>query len=314
MSTASTTPTGQTPGAAAPSGAASAGRAVRPPRRPPALRRIGATAAVLIVLGLALASCGGVIGSLLSTEDGLRNAGYTGVSVNVYSSDDVRVDATTSSPVSPAAFREVGGIVWHDLHERFDTLEIVLTGTNGTQTTDVSFDQLQTAFGPRDPSYNTTSVQSSLLHVGIVVVIAIIVVVILAVVLIVVLVRRSSRRRRARVAAYQSGGGPWGGPGGGGPGGPWSPGPAAGAPWGPPQAQGGPWGQGPPGRGVPQGPPQQGVAWGQGPPTQGAAQGQEPAWAPQQPPRQAAPPPPGTWPDPPAPPEGWPAASDQDQR
>jgi hypothetical protein len=220
---------------------------VTPPRRRSGRARRWLVAVTAVVVAtLSLAGCGGVIGSVVSTETDIRNAGYSSVKVGLTDSDtNVSVSATSSSPPPTSAdIKEIAGIVWHGFHLRFNELTVKVNGGGQSTERSFTFAGLQQLFGTRNPSYNKTSLRQSLEHFGIVIVIVAGVVVVLVVVLIVWIVRR---RRKRRLAAI----GPWGqGYGAGqGQGQAYGPGPAqgdrpgapAGPPaWGPTPGYGGP--------------------------------------------------------------------------
>ena len=183
--------------------------------------------AVLAGLSILLGGCGGVVGSVLSTRQGVDGAGFSDTSVSVSSETNVKVTTTVHQDYSDAQVHEIAAIVWRDFHERFDLLEITLHATDRTVSGAIPFAVLQLDFGARSSADNATTIRSGIIRFGLEVVIGAVVVVLVIVFLVVVLVRR---RRRHRVGPP--------GPGARGPGAP--PGSISGsgpdAPWGPPVA------------------------------------------------------------------------------
>jgi hypothetical protein len=223
-------------------------------------------AAVLLAVAATLTGCT-VVSSLVDTQQGLQRNGYQSVSVKYKFNNDsngVSVSVSVDAPATQTDVQNVAQVVWQDLHERFDFLEVTVHGTGGgagaVQRATFTFADLQSLFGPRNPSWNKTTITGSLEHLGLAVLIGI-VVVIAAIVAIVVSIRRRNRRRRP----------PW--VGGGGTGMPMWP-----APPGPPWA---PWTPGAP----PPGPPP-GSGWSPPPPPPGSG------WSPGQPAPPPSPPPP----------------------
>ncbi len=217
----------------------------------------------IVAAAVTLAGCGGIVGSIVTTQQDIRSAGFSSASVGLADNDtNVMVTAGTSSAPTPADAREIAGIVWHDLHVRFGELRVDLHGGAATSSFVFPFATLQRTFGSRSPADNSTTLRQSLVHFGVVVIIVVAVVVVLVVVLIVLLVRR--RRRRRRIGS----GGAWGTPqeyqG--------YPGYQAGSFDGgrPDSPPGGPWGQG---QGAPQGPWGAPAPGGPSPPSGGGSQG-----------------------------------------
>ncbi len=201
-------------------------------------------AAIVIVGGC------GLIGSVVTTTTGLQHAGFSSVKVglNAVASGrnavdvSVTVDATPSERAAETAAR----VVWNDLHEHFDELDLTVHGRGPALARHYRFGDLVTLFGPRNPAWDRTSVTSSVRNLGFGVTIGLAAVAALVVVIILLVVRR--RRRRGPPP-------PWPGFAATGPGPPppWpgSPpsGPGEGAP---PPAPG--WGHPPPPRGSTPGP------------------------------------------------------------
>jgi hypothetical protein len=230
------------------------------------------------VLSVLLGGCGGLLGSFVSTRDGLSQAGFSHVSVGVASQDNLKITVTVDQNASDGEIREIAAVVWRDFHQRFDLLEITLHAQDRTVSESIPFALLRQQLGARPAADDRTSLRNGIIHVGIVVLLGLLAVVVVVVVLVVILVRR--RRRRSRVGPagpppvpWRPGGSaePWGPgapPGGSGPGGPgpWglgappgesSPGAPAPAPWGAPvpapsepEDDPDPW-QPPPGSGPP---------------------------------------------------------------
>jgi hypothetical protein len=177
-------------------------------------RRARTMAALLLALALVALSGCGVVSALLDTRQGLRDAGYQSVSVHFdFGGVGGRVTAhvAVAAPPTQADVRDVASVVWHQLHERFDTLDISVRGT-GTGAGQVAnqtytFAELQAMFGARNPSWDRTTVKHSAEQLGFAV-IAAIVVVAAAIVAGVLLTRR--RRRRG---IWGGGGPPWAGEG-----------------------------------------------------------------------------------------------------
>lgn len=219
----------------------------RPARR---IRAAGPIAALLVALAVALAGCG-VLSAQLDTQQGLRDAGYQSVSVHLtFNSGGDRVDVhvAVAAPPTQDDLRSVAQVVWKRLHERFSTLDVSVRGTGagaGEVTTGVyTFEDLQLLFGPRNPSWNKTTISQSAEHLGLAVIGVVVAVVVVVAVIAVVVTRRNRRRRPPG-----GGGGPplWPPPPG--PPGPgWAPG------WTPPPpgpAPGPVWSPGPPPPGQP---------------------------------------------------------------
>jgi hypothetical protein len=179
---------------------------------------VGAVAASLV-----LGACGGVVGSFVSTRQALSAAGYSDVSVGVAGNDDnVKISARVDQTISAGEFHEIAAIVWRDVHQRFGALDITLHAAGQTVRQSVSLAELQRQLGPRNPSYNKSSLRTEIITTGVAVLAAIAAVVILLVVA-VVLVRRRRRggRSGSRGQPDPTGSGrgpghPWP-PGGGGP-------------------------------------------------------------------------------------------------
>jgi len=170
-------------------------------------RRLAVIVVLAVGSSVALAGCGGVVGSVANTETAINNAGFSRARVTpVDNDDDLSVTATSSTPPTPVEVRTVAGIVWHQFHLRFGVLRLRLDYSGTATERTFSFGQLQSTFGARNPAYNRTTVRDSLLHIGIVVIVVFLVLVIVVAVVVILLVRRRRRARRA-----QAGG--WAGPG-----------------------------------------------------------------------------------------------------
>lgn len=233
---------------------------------------------VLIVASLvALGGCSAV-STLFDTENALRDAGYQSVSVHASFSGSVStIDVSVKVYAFPTTgtASDVAGIVWQKFHERFDYLHVTVHGDGSTLSQTYTFDQVQQLFGPRNPSWNRTSVKSAYTDVFLEVVVG---VVALGLIIVGIVLLTTRRRRRQRAAGWA--GGPGWVPYGPGPG-PYGPGPyASGGPGGPyaPSGSYPPAGPYPPG-----GPPPAA-----GPPPSGAGY---PLWEPPaHPPQSPAPP------------------------
>jgi hypothetical protein len=208
--------------------------------------------AALIVAALTLGGCAGIIGSIVTTQDDIRNAGlgFTSVKVGLADNDtDLTVSASSAVAPSAAGTKEIAGIVWRDIHVRFGSLRVQLHGAGQTTVTNFSFAALSRLFGARKPAYDKTTLRQSLLHFGIVVLIIVVVLIVLIVLTVLYILRRRRRRRQLLGAGPtwggpQSGGVPQWGQGGPQPGGA---APQWGADaWGSPPSGPGSWGQGPP--------------------------------------------------------------------
>ncbi len=216
------------------------------------------TAAILALVAAAalLAGCS-ALSALLDTQQALQDAGYQSVHVGFHtngSADDIDVSVTVSAAPSQADAVNVASVVWARLHERFDFLDVTVHGTGSAVTNDFSFDELQQMFGPRNPSWNQTTVAAGNQQLGFII-IGVLAAIALAIVAGAVFFTRR-RRRRAPPG--------W-------PGGPGGLGPAA-------------WPGGPPQPGWPGGPPQPG--WPGGPGPAGGVSPGYPMWPPPpQPPR-----------------------------
>jgi hypothetical protein len=196
-----------------------------------------------VALTVAVAGCS-ALSTLLHTQNALTNAGYKSAHVSSSFSGDVstvKASVTVDSVPTTSDANDVAKVVWQSFHERFDYLEVTVHGSGSTVQQEYTFEQLQTAFGARNPAWNRTTVRSAYHAVGVEIVIGLVVLALL-VVLIVVLVTRGRRRKRA-VAGW-----PYGAPYG--PGGPYVPGGAPGPPYGapPPPPHSGPpsWAPPPP--------------------------------------------------------------------
>ena len=93
--------------------------------RPRRGRWLGALLAVSATM--VLASCGGIIGSFVTTRQALSNAGYAHVSIGISGSNDLTVSASVDHDASAGEVREIAAIVWRDFPERFGSLHITST-------------------------------------------------------------------------------------------------------------------------------------------------------------------------------------------
>lgn len=214
-------------------------------------RRRALVAAVLVAVAILTAGCSAIT-SEADTVRALQDAGYGSVSVNV-SGNDLDVSVSVDSPASSQLDGQVAEVVWNQFHERFDSLFVDVRGTGGSADQAYTFSQLQSMFGARPAAWNTTTVQTALIHIGVVVIAVIAGLVVVAAVVVVVVVTRRRRRRP---------GGGWPAPPGGWPaagGYPYPPGagqpypyaPGAGQPYPPGAGQPGTWQSYPPGAGQP---------------------------------------------------------------
>jgi hypothetical protein len=198
--------------------------------------------AALVAAAILLGGCG-LIGSVVNTTVALQKAGFSSVrvSLNPVSSGRNAVQVSVSVDAAPAdaAAVMVARVVWTNLHEHFDALDVTVHGHGPALHRGFTFAALVGLFGPRNPAWDRTSIKSSVQNLGYAVIIGLLVVAVVVAAVIVIVVRH--RRRRGPPPA-------WPGFAGAGPAGavpPW-PGPP---PTGPPAP--GPGWQGPP----PTGPP-----------------------------------------------------------
>lgn len=219
-------------------------------RRRPWRRRGWAIAA--LVAGLLLLGGCGLINSLVDTTTGLRRAGFTSVRVSFNAAAAGRnvVDVSVSVDAGPSDGAATGAarVVWNDLHEHFDALDLTVHGHGPTLRRQFPFAALVSLFGPRNPAWDRTTITSSARSLGYGVMIGLLVVAVVVAAVILIVVR--IRRRRGPPPPWPgfAGAGPgatpgWPGP----PGGPagW-PGPP-GEPGGPPSSSPGPRSEGPQG-------------------------------------------------------------------
>lgn len=217
----------------------------------PSRRRALATAALLGAIIL-LGGCG-LISSVVSTTSGLEKAGFSSVrvSVNAVTAGRNAVEVSVSVDAAPSdrAAVMVARVVWNDLHEHFDDLDVTVNGHGPALHRTFPFATLVDLFGPRNPAWDRTSVTSSVQNLGYGVLIGLVVVAVVVAIVIVVVVNR--RRRRGPPPPWPGFAGaapaglppPWAGPPGSGP-----PPPGSGAPgWAGPPGSGPP----PPGSGSP---------------------------------------------------------------
>jgi len=236
-------------------------------------------AGVLALFGLValLGSCG-VVSNLLDTQQGLRDAGYQSVHVGFHDNggaDNIDASVTVAAEPTQEDALNVASVVWAKLHERLDNLSVTVHGNGTSVSHQFTFDELQQAFGPRNPSYNSTTVAGGVRQLGFEVLAALAAIGAIVAVVAILITRKRRRTRGTRMAGW-----PAVAPGPGAP--------AAGWPGAQPQAPGAPpvgW----PGAPGTEGPPPAG--WSGAPP---AAPPGSPLWPPPaHPPRR---------PDPPAPP------------
>jgi hypothetical protein len=204
----------------------------RPPRGPAVPRRDRRWPVVLLVLlatTLLAAGCG-ALSALIDTQQSLQNAGYQSVHVGFHANgqaDDVDVGVTVSAAPTQADSLNVASVVWAHLHERFDYLDVTVHGTGPSVTTDYSFGNLQQTFGPRNPSWDKTTVAAGTEQLGFIIIGAIAAIGV-TIAVVAILVTRARRRRRGP-PGWPGGQGPAGRPGVQGPAGwPGGTGPAGG--------------------------------------------------------------------------------------
>ncbi|MGI8753851.1 MAG: hypothetical protein ACR2MN_16370 [Acidimicrobiales bacterium] len=197
-----------------------------------------------------LGGCG-LLGSVVNTTTGLQRAGFSSVrvSLNGVASGRNVVDVSVSVDAAPSdgATVMVARVVWNDLHEHFDDLDVTVHGHGPDLHRQFPFTALVGLFGPRNPAWDKTSLRSSVQNVGYAVIIGVGAVALVVAAVIVIVVR--TRRRRGPpppwpgfAGAGPPGSPPWAGPPpGAGPGGPGWAGP-------PPRGRGS---HGPPGAGPP---------------------------------------------------------------
>lgn len=125
----------------------------------------------LVLVLVVLEGCGGVVGSIITTTEGLRSAGFATVSVTPRlmsdGSDGVGVGVTVAAPPSDAAARTVAQIVYQDLQVRFDVLDITVHGQGPAVLREFAFADLVAMFGARNPAYNQSSITSSTENLGV---------------------------------------------------------------------------------------------------------------------------------------------------
>ncbi len=183
------------------------------PRHWVSVRRGVAAAGAVAAAALGLAACGGIIGSMIGTQQALRNAGYQSVSVHFdFTQAGGAVDAAVSvaAPPTQSDVTGVADIVWHHVSQRFDTLDVTVHGT-GSGAGEVashtySFAELEGAFGTRNPSWNRTSITQSAKQIGYVVLGGIALVVVAVLVVALALAGRKRRQRKE----WGPAGPPWG--------------------------------------------------------------------------------------------------------
>lgn len=186
-------------------------------------RRHRWAAAVLLTVLTAVALSACTVTSLVSTETALVNDGFSRVRVAPHDDGgDGTVTVTVHVDGTPAAadVNQVARVVWSHLHNRFDALDITVTGSGPSDHAGFTFAQLQARFGARNPAWNRTTLVSGLKGFGLAIIIAVLLVAALVVVT-VVLSRRARRRRRPPPLGPQPG---WGTPAAPGP----PPGPTSG--------------------------------------------------------------------------------------
>lgn len=180
-------------------------------------RRRWAVAVALAALATLLLSACTVTG-LVGIQTTLTNAGYTGVHVaprNDGHNGVVVVTVHTTGAPHDSDVTEVARVVWSHLQNRFDSLDITVEGAGPTVHGNISFAELQSRFGPRNPAWNRTSLMSGVKGFGLSIIVGLLVLA-LIVTGIVVLVHQVRRRRRPPPVGPQPGWGapaaPWGGP------------------------------------------------------------------------------------------------------
>jgi len=196
------------------------GAARRPPRGPAAPRgdrRWPVVFLALLAVTVLAAGCS-ALSALIDTQQALQNAGYQSVHVGFHANgqaDDVDVSVTVSAAATQSDALNVASVVWAHLHERFDDLDVTVHGTGPSVTTDYSFGNLQQTFGPRNPSWDKTTVAAGTEQVGFVIIGAIVAIGV-TIAVVAILVTRARRRRRGP-PGWPGGQGPPGWPGGPGP-------------------------------------------------------------------------------------------------
>ena len=190
-------------------------RPAGPTADPRAGRRWLVLVLTLLTAIVVLAGCS-ALSALLDTQQTLHNTGYQSVHVGFHTNgaaDDIDVSVTVSAAPTQADALNVASVVWAHLHERFDVLDVTVHGTGPTLTRDYSFDELQQAFGPRNPSWNTTTVAAGTEQLGLVVLGAIGAIALTVIVVAIILTRRRRRRSPPGWPGWPGGAGPGGPPG-----------------------------------------------------------------------------------------------------
>jgi hypothetical protein len=163
--------------------------------------RRGAAVVAVVLAALLLSACGGAVGSLLRADDALSQHGYQSPRVNPTAgygpnnTNGVAVSASLAEPPTAGDLRQVAGIVWQDVRVRFDDVAITLHGGGQTTRATYTFAQLQQSFGSRDPAWNTTTLQTSVTHLGVEILLGFVALVAVVVIIAVGAVRRNRRRR-----------------------------------------------------------------------------------------------------------------------
>lgn len=162
--------------------------------------------AALVTALVALAGCASFVSAVVDTTNGLRHAGFGSVSVKPVpvqgGAGNVDVSVSVNARPGDPAARGAARIVWDDLHEHFDVLDLIVDGSGPALHRHYPFDALVAMFGARNPGYDASSITSSTTSLGIDVLIGVAVVAAIAVVVVVIIL--VARRRRGPPP-------PWGG-------------------------------------------------------------------------------------------------------
>ena len=163
-------------------------------------------AGVLPLFGLVavLGSCG-VVSNLLDTQQALRDAGYQSVHVGFHDNggaDNIDASVTVAAEPTQQDVLNVASVVWAKLHERFDNLSVTVHGNGTSVSHQFTFDELQQAFGPRNPSYNSTTVAGGVRQLGFEVLAALAAIGAIVAVVAILITRKRRRIRQAGVAGW----------------------------------------------------------------------------------------------------------------
>ncbi len=178
-------------------------------------RRLSWLAAAALAVCL-LAACS-TVSSLIDTTRALQAAGYQSVHVGFHSpGNKLSVSVSLAHVPVPGDTDGVAQVVWSSFHEHFDELTVKVSGSGPAVSRTYAFSEMVTQFGSRNPSWDSTSIDSGVKQLG-VVTIGIVVGLFVVVLVIVLLVLRRNRRRRPP-APFFPGVPPYGHPGAGYPG------------------------------------------------------------------------------------------------